>query len=151
MKRIVIAAAGLLGMANAAQAGPVVFMGGLHVYSTSGCVGWDPVRMFQLATFQVPVAGSTNGTDSTITIFMGNNSNAFQLRNGVFTSTFKWVEATGINGRAWTYSAMVKVTAKTPATITTATTSAEIVGSIKGGYGNPECVTNFRLNGVRLP
>lgn len=132
-----------------AEAAPtdVVFMGGLTVTSTSGCTGWNPDKRYFTGTYWVPVAGSTNGPDSVLTmLFPGGGGEGFEIRNGEFTSTYKTATAYHIFTRVGTYSAQVKITSRNPATVTTTTPAVGIKGSIKGFDNLATCVVNFSAN-----
>lgn len=146
MMKPLIAAIALLATVGAAEAGPVVFRGGAHIASTSGCTVWNPVKNYFFATFQRPVAGSSNGPDSTITLGWGQlNVNAFTIRDGVFTSTYKPAALTITDGRVMTGTVLVKINSQIPATITAATQSVLLTGSIKG-VNTPDCILNFRMH-----
>ena len=142
----------LLGAAAIAQAAPtdVVFLGGLVVTSTSGCTGFNPDKNYFTGTDWVPVAGSTNGPDSVLNfLFGGGGGEGFQLNNGVFTSTYKPVNATHIFTRNGTYFAQLKVTQGTPATISTTTKTVTVVGAVKGWDQQAACVVNFSMSLVK--
>ena len=172
MKRIALllsAAALLLGPAGTAQAAPtdvvfwgglvgtaqaaptdVVFWGGLVVTSTSGCTGYNPDKNYFTGTYWVPVTGSTNGPDSVLNFLQTNGGGeGFQLNNGVFSSTYKPVTATLIFTRNHTYIAQLKVTQRTPATISTTTKTVTVVGAVKGWDGQPGCIVNFSMSLVK--
>jgi hypothetical protein len=147
-----IAAISLLALTTSAQSAPtdVVFWGGLNVDSTSGCTGWNPVKQTFWGTYWVPVAGSTNGPDSVLSLLnRGGGGEGFQLNNGVFTTTYKTVNAVHVFTRIGTYSAQVKIKSQVPATILTTTPRITISGSIKGFDSTPTCVVNFSANMVR--
>lgn len=152
MKRFVLSVLGLLALTSIATANPndVVFKGGLTVTSTSGCQnGWDPKNQFFIGTYFVPVAGSSNGSDSTITFHQLDSSEGFTLINGSFTTAYKKVQGTHVYTRAGTYDAYVLVSVQTPAVITTSTKSLTMAGSLKGWSFNSSCIINFHLNAVK--
>ena len=150
--RVILASIVSLVLAWGASAAPtdVVFRGGGHFISTSGCDGWNPDKEFFVGTYWVPVPGSTNGPHSTITFHFGNGTaEGFFLANGVFNSTFKSVQATHVYTLTGTYSAFVKITSRTPATLSTSTNVVTIVGAVRGCDRDPNCITNFRMALVR--
>lgn len=128
----------------------VVFMGGFTVTSTSGCTGWNPDKRYFTGTYWVPVAGSTNGPDSVLTMLsQGGGGEGFEIRNGVFTTAYKTVTAYHIFTRVGTYLAQVKIASRNPATIATTTPAVGIKGSIKGFDNVATCVVNFSANMLR--
>ena len=152
MTRISIAVASLLTLAGGAQALPtdVVYKGGGTFTVTSGCTGFNPINQFFLGTYFVPVAGSTNGPDSTITFHFGNGgAEGFKLTNDVFTSTFKAVTATHVYTRTGSYPAFVSISPQVPAVITTTTPRVTVIGFVKGWDNVPNCLVHFQLNMVK--
>ena len=151
VRNVVIAMLAILSPSVALAASTdVVFKGGMDITSTTGCTtGWDPNKHFFVATYWVPVAGSLNGPDSVISMREGLSSDGFQLRNGVFTSTFQSVQAMHVYTRIGTYNAFIKVTARSPATILTTTQNVTVVGAIQGFDFRPTCVLNFTMNVLR--
>jgi hypothetical protein len=128
----------------------VVFLGGGHFSSTSGCEGWNPDKEFFVGTYWVPVAQSTNGPDSVITFHFGNGTaEGFQRDQDVFSSNFKRVDAVHVFTRIGTYSASVKVTEQKPETIRRNTQSVSVTGAVKGWDRDADCIVNFRMNLVR--
>lgn len=149
MKKMIIAAAVLAASASLAHAADIVFWGGLSVTSTANCNNWNPDKQMFTGTYFVPIAGSQNGTDSTL-IFHNNGvgGEAFTLFNDVFTGTFKDVEATHIYTRAGTYPAKVKLT-QTPTTLGLTTNAVKAVGSVRGWDHDTDCVVNFTFQGLK--
>jgi hypothetical protein len=140
---------GLAASANAAST-DVVFRGGGTFTSTSGCEGWNPAKDFFVGTYWVPVAGSTNGPDSVITFHFGNGTaEGFQRDGDVFTPAFKSVWAVHAYTRIGTYDAFVRVTSRTPATITKNTKGVDLVGAVRGWDRDTNCVANFTMKLVR--
>ncbi len=135
--------------ANAAST-DVVFRGGLNVTSTTTCPDWNPNKEFFLATYWVPVAGSTNGPDSVLTFHSGNGSaEGFELSSGTFTSTYQSVDTMHVYTRIGSYPAFVKVTSQNPATILTTTQKVTVTGAVKGFGFQSTCIVNFTMSLVR--
>ncbi len=130
----------------------VVFKGGATVTSTSGCTGWNPDKQFFIGTYWVPVSGSTNGPDSVVNfLFPGGGGEGFQLNGGVLTATYKNVQATHIYTRNGNYTASMRVTSRSPATIIKSTQRVWLVGSVKKWDQQTNCVVNFQMNLLREP
>lgn len=128
----------------------VVFHGGLNVTSTTGCTGWNPDRQYFTGTYWVPVAGSTNGPDSILTmLFPGGGGEGFELRNGAFTAAYKTVNAHHISARVGAYLAQLKISIQNPAVLATTTPTVSFRGSIKGFDNLSACVVNFSANLIR--
>jgi hypothetical protein len=151
MKFILVVLAFFVTMTTA-RAAPtdVVYQGGGTVTGTAGCPGWNPLRQFFHGTYWVPVASSTNGPDSVITFHFGNGTaEGFELRNGVFTTDFKTVLATHVYTRTGTYPASLRILSRAPVTITTATQTVAITGTVRGWDRQPNCHVNFTMMLVR--
>lgn len=144
---------GLLSLQPAAAAPTdVVFQGGMVITGATNCANWSPSRQLLFGTYFVPVAGSTNGPDSTLTFHFNNRTaEGFTLSNGVFTSAFNSVQAVHVYTRTGTYPAFVQVTSQSPATITKLTTAVKVVGAVRGWDRSPTCVVTFELNASRDP
>lgn len=128
----------------------VVFWGGLNVDSTSGCTNWNPDKQDFWGTYWVPVAGSTNGPDSVLNLLnRSGGGEGFQLNNGVFTTTFKNVDAVHVFTRIGNYAAQIKIKSQVPAIIATTTPKVAISGSIKGFDNTATCVVNFSASLIR--
>lgn len=141
-------------LATIAQAAStdVVFRGGATVTSTSGCTGWNPDKQFFVGTYWVPVSGSTNGPDSVVNfLFPGGGGEGFQLNGGVLTTAYKSVRATHIYTRNGNYTASMRVTARSPATITKTTQRVWLAGSVKRWDQQTNCIVNFQMNLLREP
>jgi hypothetical protein len=150
--RIAVALLMLMAGIVSAQAAStdVVFRGGLNVTSTSGCTGWNPDKQYFTGTYWVPVAGSTNGPDSVLSLlFPGGGGEGFELRNGAFSATYKTVNAHHIFTRVGTYLAQLKISIQNPTVIATTTPTVSFRGTIKGFDNVSTCLVNFSANLIR--
>lgn len=139
------------GAASAAST-DVVFLGGLTVTNTSGCTNYDPNHQFFGGSYFVPVVGSTNGSNSTLTFHSGGalgGVEGFTLASAAFTSAFQPVTGTHVYTLAGTYPASVKVTSQAPPIILTTTQKVSVVGAVQGFSFQPSCVVNFTFSGLR--
>ena len=149
MRRFIAVAMVLLAGVQGARAADVVFWGGLSVTSTAGCSNWNPDKNMFTGTYFVPIAGTANGTDSSL-VFHYNSigGEAFTLFGGRFANSYKDVEATHIYTRAGAYAAKLKLV-QTPAALTATSGSVKAVGSIKGWDNDADCLVNFTFQGLR--
>jgi hypothetical protein len=127
MRSILIAAA-VLFAAQSAQAAEISWKGGARAVATTGCAGrWDPLNDSWYAYYFFPLAGTTNGSQSTFALHDGRSSEAFQV-NGLFSSTARDVTATHIYTRAGQYPATFRFTSLSPAQSAITTSTKVITG-----------------------
>jgi len=141
---------GLTG-ATAASAAEIVYHGSILITSAVGCDdGWNPVGHVKDATYWLPIAGSSNGNKSVITLREGDGAEGFAYYDGRFGSSFKTVEATHVGTLTGTYSASLKVTSQTPAIPTSSTVFVRVIGAIKGFDFRPACTITFDMAAYKV-
>lgn len=145
-----VIAALLLGIAPA-KAAEVVFKGAMLITSTSGCTsGWNPVGEIKEATYWLPIAGSSNGNKSVITLREGTGAEGFATEDGVFTSSYKTVNATHVGTLTGTYTASLRMASQSPAKPVATTNLIRATGTIKGFDFRAGCTISFDMSVYRI-
>ena len=128
------------------------WIGTTVVSATTGCgSGWNPLGAVLNTLFKLPVAGSTNGTDSDFNFFDKHWAAGFHLQNGVFTSAYKLANATVVGSGSGIYLASLRFTSQTPAAIATTTQFVTITGNVKDFDFRPGCNISFKTSLSKSP
>jgi hypothetical protein len=158
MKSLIFCATAILSVsvgAFDATAAEIVWKGGARAVATTGCTGWNPLGQNWQAYYFFPLAGTSNGTNSTFTLIDGFSAESFQL-NGQFTSVAKPVTGTHIYTRSGQYQATFRFDSISPAqTAITASTrfvsGRAIIGKWDNWNGSSTCVVAVDFSLVRSP
>lgn len=148
MRRLAIAALMVFGMIGLSHARTTVvtFKGGLMVTSTSGCEERNPDKRYFQGTYELPIGGSPQGFESTISFLSPSGSaDAFTRPDDVLNAAYMPVKATRVFTGVKTFTAYARIGSQVPASITADTQSLYLTGSIKNWGDMPDCVVNFAM------
>jgi hypothetical protein len=133
--------------AGGAQAAPR-FEGALVVFAKSGtCVKFNPVGSQMTVRF-IPGGIGDNPPNTGFTFMWGNAGYNLEVI-GAINSNFKSGVLTELADFASTGLAQIKFSTQNPETITPATPSVFVVGSITDFSGMTGCTVTFRMSAVR--
>lgn len=151
MKTIALASLGLTMMISTAAAARVEFRGGLCILTASApCTTFEETSVgvcYQMR--YAPRNLGDNGPATKVTLIEFGGAQNYTLPSGSLIGTsYQTVNGTGVYRSGFTFTSPMRITAQSPATLTTAT-SVTITGNIKDFDSIPGCDVKFLGAGPR--
>ena len=155
MRRLLTFAAALLCSLGAAHSLEIPFIGGAQLVGRSAqCPSWlQPytATSFWNAKYLFPIAGTTNGANSVLSLYTEFDSMvSFVLVGDTFTQTFKTVKAIGNFTRTEGFTSLLRISAPPPAVDTT-TRFLAVQFLINNAFNTPNCYIYIDAAFVRTP
>lgn len=149
-----LAAGGMAASASTASAQAVEFRGGGYVSFSSQCEveGWIGTTYVN-SRYRHPNVGSNGPTTNFSMYFPLFYATNYVLPRGNLTAAFKPVRGGGLGNTTWvqTGKQRMRVTLRSPSTITTSTEAVRLQGQIRGFDNMPNCLVDFDVSMTRRP
>ncbi len=147
----------ILTLSSIAEAAQVRFRGGMTLTAVSNCrylfVGQTFTTSFRPAsTTAVPLGDNPQITS--IAHFEPYSGDLYQLNGRFLVNQWQTLKASGLANEGYQYSAAIKVTSQTPATIQASTQFVTLTGQIQNASNDPgvsgnKCLASFRASFFR--